>query len=429
MVSNQNILMDKNRHKHSGQPILGQLLSFIPVELFRETVLNIDTQGVCLKLKVWDHFVFMFYGILTGSPSLRGIIKQFELFGEKLKHCGLSSIPARSSISDANKLRPSSVFMELYLSLYLHFKSYLSDSYLRMKINGEIDPKSVEIFDSTTIGLFVDVFKNTGRLPLNGKRKGGIKAFTKITLAERVPNYIHLKSATTNEKVFLGKLKLSPGTIAVFDKGFQKFKQYKEWSEQGIFYVTLLNKNAKFKIVAQRKLEESLEVGVQMDADIELSYYCPKVKQKINVLARMVTYIDPVKGSKLVFVSNLMNLKAFTICLLYKNRWTIEPLFKQIKQNFELNHFLADSPEGIKTQITICMILNLIFTVIHKKIKESEDFSTMVSLAAKNTGSYVSFVDFFLNPKPNLIENCPNIEIVQLTLFPNQQGGTFLNSS
>src|SRR5699024_10029491 len=139
-------------------------------------------------------------------------------------------------------------------------KEYLSDSYLPMEINGEVGPHKVEIFDSTVITLFKEIFKAYGRLPKDGRRKGGIKAFTKITLSERVPNFICLKAASTNEKVFLSFLELAKGTIAVFDKGFQKFCQYAEWTQNGVFYLTRMNKNGKFKVIKQRSLEEACEV-------------------------------------------------------------------------------------------------------------------------------------------------------------------------
>ncbi len=105
-----------------------------------------------------------------------------------------------------------------------------------------MDPKKVEVFDSTTVTLFKEIFKACGRLPKDGRKKGGIKAFTKITLSERVPNFICLKAAATNEKVFLSSLDLAKGTIAVFDKGFQKFRQYAEWTKNGVFYLTRMNK-------------------------------------------------------------------------------------------------------------------------------------------------------------------------------------------
>lgn len=422
-MSNQNFTMGKNTTDYSGQPILGQLLSFIPKEIFQECVMTNLSDKYYKKVKTWDQFVFMFYAILTGSSTIREVLKNFTLFGDGLRQCGLLTIPKRSSISDANRRRDSQVFGALYLQLYRHYQSYLSDSFVKLPINGEIDPSMVEIFDSTTVSLFSDVFKNCGRIPDSGRKKGGIKAFTKITLSERVPNFICLKSAVTNEKLFLSELDLPVGTIAVFDKGFHKFSQYKTWNQQKIGYVTRLNDNAKFTITGQRPIENQAEDGVIMDADIELSYYCPVNKQQEAVQARMVAFVDPTSGSKLAFLSNLFQVKAATICLLYKNRWTIEPLFKQIKQNFELTYFLSDSQQGIKTQIWIAMILNLIFTVIHKMIKESEDFSTMVKVAAKNTGSYISYIKFLKHPTLFFNNLLVDIKNVQLDMFSNKEGG------
>ena len=411
------------------QPILGQLLSFIPRHLFKNCVHQYQSDKWYKRVMCWDQFVFMLYGVLTGSSTIREIIKNFVLMGDRLVHCGIFSIPKRSSISDANANRDSLVFGSIYIQLYNHYKKYLSDSFLCMPINGEVSPDKVEIFDSTTVTLFKEVFKACGRLPKDGRKKGGIKAFTKITLSERVPNFICMKAAATNEKVFLAFLDLAKGTIAVFDKGFQKFKQFAEWTQNGVFYLTRMNKNAKFKGIQQRPLEECCEVGVQMDADIELEYYCPETKSTKNIIARMVAYIDPASGKKFFFLTNLFELKAMTICLLYMNRWTIEPLFKQIKQNFELTYFLSDSPEGIKTQIWVAMILNLIFTVIHKMVKETEDFATMVKLAAKNTASYVGLVKFLQMSEQQMSNALDDLGKVQLCLFQEDQGGAFENSS
>lgn len=415
--------------KKCSQPILGQLLSFIPGDLFKNCVYHYRTDKWYKRVKSWDQFVFMFYAVLTGSSTIREVIKNFTLMGDKLAHCGIFRIPRRSSISDANANRSSQVFGYVYLQLYHYYKAYLSDSFLCRPINGEVDPDKVEIFDSTTVTLFKEIFKACGRLPKDGRKKGGIKAFTKITLSERVPNFICLKAAATNEKVFLSFLELAKGTIAVFDKGFQKFKQYAQWTENGIFYLTRLNKNATFKVIHQRPLEQACEVGVQMDADITLEYYDKASKSTQTTLARMVAYIDPVSGKKLVFLTNLLELKAMTICLLYMNRWTIEPLFKQIKQNFELTYFLSDSPEGIKTQIWVAMILNLIFTVIHKMIKEAEDFATMVKVAGKNTASYVGLIKFLQMSLDQMSNALDDIGKIQLEIFNLKTGVEIENSS
>jgi hypothetical protein len=420
--------MHKNTNFTSGQPFLGQLLSFFPKNIFEMVALKHNSDADHGTVSTWDQFVFMLYGILTGHSSLREIGLNLTLMGDGLAQCGVKSVPARSSISDVNRDRNANVFGDLYLSLLQYFAPELSDSYLHMIINGEIDPKMVEVFDSTTVSLFKDVYKNCGRIPENGQKKGGIKTFTKITLSDRVPNFICFKAASTNEKQFLAQLELPIGTIAVFDKGFQSYQQYQQWNDAGIFYVTRLNENATFKILKIHELEEISEHGVIQDADIELAYICKTTGKKETVVARMVNFIDPETGEKLHFLSNLPEAKALTICMLYKNRWTIEPLFRQLKQNFELTYFLSDSPEGIKTQIWIALILNLLFTVIHKTIKEAIDFATMVKLVAKNAFCYVKFIEFFKDPMMLQKRKAHNLGIVQYDLFKKTKGGIFENS-
>lgn len=421
--------MGKNTtNNQSSQPILGQLLSFIPREVFKKCVDQCQADKWYKQVKTWDQFVFMLYGVLTGSSSLREITRHFMLMGDKLAHCGIFKIPRRSSISDANARRRSDVFAHLYTALYQHYQEKFSDSYLSMKINGEVAPSQVEVFDSTVMTLFKEIFKGCGRLPDNGRKKGGIKAFTKMNLSERVPNFISLKAAARNEKSFLASLDLAKDSIAVFDKGFNTFSQYEEWDRDGIFYLTRMQDNTRFNILNQRSLEDQCEDGVRQDADIALQYYCSRSRKTQQIQTRMVAYIDPVSQEELVFLTNLMTLQATTICQLYKNRWVIEPLFKQIKQNFELTYFLADSVEGVKTQIWIAMILNLIFTLVHKMTKEAEDFATMVKLAAKNTASYVAFISFLKMSPTEVPPALDNLEKMQLDLFTSQQGGDFEDS-
>ena len=92
-----------------------------------------------------------------------------------------------------------------------------------------------------------------------------------------------------------------------------------------------------------------------------------KVYENTFHKARLVTYKDPISETVLQFVSNMFDCSAFTITLLYKCRWNMETLFKQLKQNFELTYFFSDKPEGIKSQIWVALIANLLFTVIYKK--------------------------------------------------------------
>ncbi|MEM9338060.1 MAG: IS4 family transposase [Bacteroidota bacterium] len=210
------------------------------------------------------------------------------------------------------------------------------------------------------------------------------------------------------------------GAIYIFDKGYAYYQVWKEWTKMGVFYVTRLNENANYEVVegVVNHLSDYADGGIISDQKILL---------KEGLEARLVIFKDHVSGKMLYFVSNMFDYEAMTIVQLYKYRWNIEVLFKQLKQNFKLCYFFSDSSEGIKTQIWIALIAQLIFSVIHRQIKETERFVTLVNVASNNMTSYVSLVKFMKADKLKPQER--DLEIIQLQLFKMEGEGTFDNSS
>jgi hypothetical protein len=289
-------------------------------------------------------------------------------------------------------------------------------------IEDKIDPTKVSIFDSSTITLFVDIFKGAGRNSLTGKKKGGLKIHTKMPLGGFVPDLVHITEAACNDKYFLGQLKVEKGGIYVFDKGYVNYRKWEEWTENGVYFVTRLNENADYKVLSGQPnhISEYTDGGIISDQIILLN------PSESAFKARLIVYKDPESGQVLKFVSNMIDYQDTTIILLYKYRWNIEVLFKRLKQNFELGYFFSDSSEGIKTQVWIALIANLLFSVIHRQCKEAELFVTIVNLAAINMGSYISLIKLVKSGRLNGIER--DLKIIQLDLFALNDRGVFYKS-
>jgi hypothetical protein len=418
---NPNIMAQDIKKFHSGKPIICQLLSLIPDSVFQDAIEETGSDHYYKQMMSKDHFVCLFYAVLTRNGSLREVCKNIMMLGKKLMYYGLRQIPCKSTLSDANRNRDSLFFATLYMNLHMHYKSYILDHSFSLPIGGEVDASKVEVFDSTTVTLFKEILKGAGRKTKGSKKKkGGIKAFTKMNLLENVPNFVCFKAAACNENSFLQSVELEEGSIAVFDKGFNKYWYFSELGENGVGFVTRQKDNAKYTVLSANDISD--ESDIISDQVIALKYKHLKVSRTVTL--RLVIYKDPVSGEILRFLTNLMELKPMTISLLYKNRWAIEVLFKQIKQNFEVKYFLSDTENGIKSQIWVALILNLLFTVLHKIIKGAEDFSTMVALAAKNLCSYVNLVMFLKMPQSycNALYK-KEIRNIQLDLFRNSGGG------
>jgi hypothetical protein len=123
--------------------------------------------------------------------------------------------------------------------------------------------------------------------------------------------------------------------------------------------------------------------------------------------------------------SGLVDFRADTIAALYKIRWQIELLFKQIKQNFPLKYFLGDNENAIKIQIYCVLIVNLLMGVIKKSLKRKWAFSNLVSFCRIHLFNYIHLTKFLNSPENDW--EMDTGQGGQLSLFEDNSAVVFLN--
>ena len=72
-----------------------------------------------------------------------------------------------------------------------------------------------------------------------------------------------------------------------------------------------------------------------------------------------------------VLLTNNFEFTFEDISEIYRLRWAIESLYKQLKQNFPLHFFYGDSVNAIQIQTWVVLIANLLITVLSKKHQEA----------------------------------------------------------
>lgn len=201
--------------KLSGQPILCQLLSFVPRGIVDRAAETFQSDRYYKTMDTWKQLVFMLYGVVSKAQSPNSLCKCLLFLGQKPGYLGISRLPASSTLSDANRRRPNEVFGYIYYLLLAHYRAEISDSYPSLSINGEASPDRVKLFGSTTLTLFTDVFKGAGRNPLDGRKKGGLKAHAVLPLDNMVPELVWLTPRQgfprTAEAAKRGDLRLRQG--------------------------------------------------------------------------------------------------------------------------------------------------------------------------------------------------------------------------
>jgi hypothetical protein len=380
----------------SSKSVFGQLISLIDDSLIRKEVKKCDSDRYTKRFTTKDHLISMLFCSFSKCTSLREISGAMLGLSGKTNGFQLNHIPKRSTLSDANKKRDVLVFENIYHQLLKQYGGFLSDSRIKDVIN-----KQVKIFDSSTISLFKDIMECVGRNPKSGKRKGGIKVHTVVNADEMVPSLVWFSEAKTHDHNFLEKLKCDENTIYVFDKGYNDYKAFEHFTTQRTGFVTRIKDNASYRSIEKLDIGERIHNGVLEDEIIEIDVKKGKEISKLRL--RKVTFYDRANKREFEFLTNLFELRADLIAALYKIRWQIELLFKQLKQNFPLKYFLGDNENAIKIQIYCVLIVNLLFAVIKKRLKRNWAFSNLVSFCKIHLFNYINLMRFLENPEKDWI--------------------------
>jgi len=384
----------------TGQPIFTQLLALLDRSKISRIALEHDSDRYYKRFKTYDHLVTMLYAVFHKCTSLREVTTGMQACSHRLQHLGLRYCPRRSTLSDANRDRPSDVFETIYREIYGMYRKRLPDSQSRSWRS------KLYIIDSTTIKLFKEILKNAGRTAADGKRKGGIKVHTMIKADEDVPCLVKMTAAASHDVPFIQGLSLPKGAIVTFDKGYIDYNQYDLWTQQEVNWVTRARAGFQFELKEERFVSaEESRLGVLADQLVILGHQSHQDITRTH--ARIVKYHDEANNRNFEFITNNTELTASTIALIYQQRWQIELLFKRLKQNFPLQYFLGDNENAIRIQIWCALIADLILKIVQVHVKRPWNFGSLSSMIRIHLMSYTSLFSFLENPDKALIQAVP----------------------
>ena len=331
--------MNKGSH-FNGQPAYGQLINLLDKSKILQISQEKGGERYVKHFDAWQHLLIMLYAVIKRFDSLREITDSMFPEARKLAHLGISMMPRRSTLSDANARRSEGIFEAIYRDLYKTYRNELSSDSRNNPSSSWIN--RLQIIDSTTISLFSNlIFTGVGRHPKTGKKKGGIKVHTNIHANEGVSSDIRFTSAATNDSFMLKPSNYTSGDIVALDRAYIDYAKFEELSRAGVIYVTKMKKNLVYEVSADTIY--MTESGLMALRERHVTF-TKKVKDGDDIKhhARIVTYVDQKKrGAKLIsLLTNDMEMSAEDIVAIYRKRWEIELLFKQIKQNFPLRYFL-----------------------------------------------------------------------------------------
>ena len=84
---------------------------------------------------------------------------------------------------------------------------------------------------------------------------------------------------------------------------------------------------------------------------------------------RLIEYHIKGEDKSLFFLTNVWDLRAAQIAYIYKLRWEIEVLFRFMKQEMNLTHFVCNELNAIKVMLYCSMIASMLALIYKKENK------------------------------------------------------------
>ena len=348
--------------------ILSQLLKFVPRHEFEYLAKQHHSGRAFRSASRWSQFVCLATAQLSGRSSLRDIIENMSAQAHRLYHLGSAKL-TRSNLSRINENKPYRLYEALFARLLKRCQSQTTGHQFRFN-------NPLYSLDASTIDLCLSVF------PWADFRstKGAVKLHVGLNHNGYLPEFVTISEGRCADITVGRTLNFPKGSIVAMDRGYIDYGWFKQLNDNGIYFVTRLKSNARYRVIKRHKVNK--QSGITSDQVIEFTG--AQISKTCPIRLRRIGYRDAQTGKHYVFLTNQFKLSANTIAAIYKDRWQIELFFKWIKQNLKIKSFIGTSKNAVMTQIWIALCIYLILAFIKLRSKLSKSMQQILRLMQMN---------------------------------------------
>jgi hypothetical protein len=352
--------------------IFSQLLQLFPRLEFQSAVTATKAERHMRGFTCWGQFVSMLFCQLGRAHSLREITNGLRSCEGKLKHLGISA-PNRSTLAYANEHRPWELYQKVFFNLL-----EICRSQVKGKKPFRFKNKLVSL-DSTIIDLCLSMYD----WAKYRRTKGAVKLHLVLDHDGYLPSFGVITDGKCADVKVAHTLQFEPGTIVVDDRGYNDYRLFAKWTEQEVYFVTRMKKDAVYIVKESRDVPKNRSILKD-----EIIQFTGTSAKKCPYPVRKVTYYSADKDEIFVYLTNHFTLGATTVAAIYKDRWKIELFFKALKQNLKIKTFVGTSANAVKIQIWTALIVMLILRYLQLKATFGWSLSNLVAILRMNLFAY-----------------------------------------
>lgn len=365
--------------------VLSQMLKMVPRHEFEKLANDVDGKVRSTSMSRWSQFVALSVGQLNGRQSLRDIESCLSAQQHLNYHLGSQAV-SKSALARANEKRDAEFYTRLFEVLYSRCSRSAPGHGFRFKnklfsLDGSLLDASMKLFPWADYNRKKAAFK----LHVGLDHDGLIPCFARVTEGR----------VSENEQARM--FNAPKGSVLVFDKGYNNYRWHKTLTDKGIYWVTRIRGNAKYKVL-ERKPQTN---NPAITSDQIIKYNSKQRDADKLYPIRRIGYSDPETGQRYIFITNHFDWSAQTIADIYKQRWQVELFFKWIKQNLKIKSFLGSSKNAVLTQVLSALCLYLLIAFMKFQSKITQSMQQIIRLIHSNLFSRRDLYGLFEKTKPD----------------------------
>jgi hypothetical protein len=313
----------------------------------------------------------MVFAQLTGRHGLRDIEVCLNSQRDKLYHMGFRGRVSRTTLADANARRDFRIYQDFGDHLIGVTRKLYGGEPLEVDLSN-----TVYALDSTTVDLCLALFPWAHFR----KTKAAIKIHTLLDLRGSIPAFVVLTDGKVHDVRLLDVLQVETDAIVTMDRAYLDFSRLYALHRTPAYFVLRAKRNLCFRRVDSRPVDKS--TGLRADQTIVLTGR--RSRHAYPEPLRRVSYVDPERHKRLVFLTNAFEIPAKTVADLYKQRWQVELFFKWIKQHLRIKTFYGTSANAVKTQVWIAISAYLLVALAKKRLHLPASLHTILHIVEVN---------------------------------------------
>ena len=292
------------------------------------------------KMSTLQFIELMMTSQMDKEPALRDISN--SLNNEDLSsELGLPSISA-SQVSRRQRELATIILKTLFADLIAEFARKRGFNSIKKTLG------NIYMIDSTTITLCLTKYRWAEFRPT----KAGVKAHLRLKFGidGNLPDKVVITPAKPSDRSQMDELVVDEaGALNLFDRGYNDYTKFDEYSEKGVLFITRLKSNAVVEVIADNTVDP--QGAIFSDQIVRLGTGDDRMKNPLRLLKTIDT-----EGNLVLILTDDLARSAREIGDHYRYRWQIELFFKWIKQHLTVKHLYGESPQAVENQIYMALI-------------------------------------------------------------------------